>query len=158
MPGFLQDSDLNDSLADELQKVRGSLVGFWLGVITEANQWAYNEILSRLVARGFTLAQVTAWDRGAEFQRDMGVWKCIADNAVMQPDSYNVKAKDTLDRRKELSGAPQDNIQACILTINGVFQAPQTTVGNPNNGKVSGWEVPSPLHRHVSRHAPWDED
>ncbi len=145
MPGFITDAVLNNAVCDEIQKARGTLTVFWPGIITQANVWAYNEIAARLVARGFTLAQVTAWDRGAEFQTDLGVWKAISDNAAMAPNTYNFAALAAKDRRDELSGNQAKKIEACIVTASYVFQVPTNTVGNVNTGPMQGAGIPSPL-------------
>lgn len=38
-----------------------------------ANQSAYNEIRAKLAGRGFTAAQIAAWDRGEEYNRDLAI-------------------------------------------------------------------------------------
>ncbi len=156
MPGFLTDLQLNNAVCDEIQKQRGTLTVFWPGIITLANIWAYNEIAARLVARGFTLAQVTAWDRGAEFQTDLGVWKAVTDNASMAPASYNFAALASKDRRDELSGNPTKKIEACIVTASYVFQAPIMPVGNVNTGPRDDAGIPSPLTLSDTI-PPWEE-
>jgi hypothetical protein len=43
----------------------------WTEIAQTCNVRAYNDIVTILSQRGYTLAQVLAWDRGAEFERDL---------------------------------------------------------------------------------------
>jgi acetylglutamate synthase len=42
-------------------------------VVTDAVDEAYQEIVTVLTDRGYTAAQIAAWDRGAEYNRKIGV-------------------------------------------------------------------------------------
>ena len=117
MPGFIPDSDLLQRVANVLQVGDpANLPGFWQDLVSNANAAAYQDIYTRLIARGFTIAQVAGWDRAVEFQRDIGLyWALLRGGAVGQyPDAYK-----GLDRRREL-----ENV---MVTINGVLQ----TAGGP---------------------------
>lgn len=42
-------------------------------VVTDSVEDAYQEILTVLTGRGYTAAQIAGWDRGAEYNRKIGV-------------------------------------------------------------------------------------
>ena len=68
---------LRTRLAGMLHKEADELQSHWDLILTDSNSSAYNEILSRLLARGYTKVQIDSWDRGAEFQRMIGLYRCL---------------------------------------------------------------------------------
>jgi hypothetical protein len=44
---------------------------------------AYNQIVSGLTSRGYTLAQVLAWDRGSEFERVFALYWFLVENSLL---------------------------------------------------------------------------
>jgi hypothetical protein len=73
---FITDATLEAMLAAALKLADGTsaLSSFWTTLVTQCNLRAYGEIKGRLLRRGFTAEQVDAWDRGAEFQTDIGLY------------------------------------------------------------------------------------
>ena len=134
---FLTDVQLNAAVASTLQKASVPLTGFWDEIITAANLSAYWEIVGQLSARGFTKAQIDAWDRGPEFQRALGVfWALNHQAAQAATDEYSRVNLKEFDRRMELSGNPSKGITAVVVTASGVFQRPETTVGQATTGPL----------------------
>lgn len=72
-------------------------------VVVAARTFAYEAILSALVERGFTKAQVDQWRRGAEFELDLTLWwffrSVVGANQGSYPAEINPKH---WDRREEL--------------------------------------------------------
>src|SRR5438552_863679 len=97
---FLHDSDIRPSLAAILKQDPAALPAYWDTILTDAHNKAYNEILRRLLARGFSIDQAKTWDAGAEFEKDMTLWWTLNNGGALNPaeDKWIMK----LDRRKEL--------------------------------------------------------
>lgn len=130
---FIVDATLKTALQNTLQK--STLPAFWDEIVTSANSSAYWDIVGRLVARGFTKAQVDSWDRGAEFQRSIGLFWCLNHPAAIGSDnSYSRQNVEAFDRRLELSGDPAQGIQAVAVTSGGVLLQPEGTAGQPTVG------------------------
>jgi hypothetical protein len=111
-----------------------SLAPYWPGIVARANAWAYNEVVDRLLRRGLLIAQVTQWDRGAEVQSDLMLWKALTVGAGLE--GFDDKFLKTLDRREELDKAG--------FFVAGVWLAPDGTAGQARSGASSdtgtfGW-------------------
>lgn len=112
---FLDPKDFRQATADTLKVNVAELGEYWDRLCEQAQQSAFRDIRGALITRGFTAAQVDTWDRGEEFERDIGLyWVLIRGAGVQRLYSSEDIAK--LDRREELkttlveiaSGAPQD--------------------------------------------------
>jgi hypothetical protein len=110
---FLTDTEFRQSLADTLKVNAAELGGYWDRLCQEAHLSAYRDVRGALLMRGFAPGQIDQWDRGAEFERDLGLyWALVRGSNV---HSFDQTAIDRLDRRKELEtvmvelagGAPQ---------------------------------------------------
>lgn len=103
-PGFLTDAQLQTQLEAVLQVAPGSLsagdAGHWLTIITAANASAYSDLQGTLLGRGLSATQVDTWGRGAEFQRDIGIFWCLVKGAAGH--NYDDKFVKALDRRADL--------------------------------------------------------
>lgn len=71
---FITAAALEDAVLVRLGKAatetpRSSLTA----IVTDCVDEAYQEILTALASRGYTAAQIAAWDRGAEYNRKIGV-------------------------------------------------------------------------------------
>jgi|SRR5579859_439800 len=114
---FIADSDLQTSLANALKISTSSLPATWNGIITESNNSAYADILGALAGRGFTPAQVAGWDRGVEFNKDIGLFWCLVKGAGLHGNDATFI--DKLDRRKELL--------TIYILISGAIAVPGST-------------------------------
>jgi hypothetical protein len=138
MPGALTDAAAKQFVQAALAK-DDPLLGWWDPLIANANAKAYNDIVACMTERGFSVAQVNAWDNLASFQADQIVYWAIMMAAVKEPDQYNLQAVAMMDRRPELTGDDKRGIKPCSLTIGGVFQDPanvqgQAVVGAQDSG------------------------
>jgi hypothetical protein len=122
MATFLTDTELKATIANILQQDPAAMPSFWDDIITNANNAAYQDIYTNLVRRGFTIAQVVSWDRGKEFQKDIGTYWALLRGGALGAFGEGYKG---LDRRKEL--------EAVELTINGIWQQPGGIVGGLEN-------------------------
>lgn len=146
---FLTDGQLETALAAALKVASVSdLDDYWDTIVPQANAAAYQEILGRLLRRGFTKAQVDAWDRGSEFQRDIGLYYALIKGGVYA--GYDPRTVQALDRRKELDSVlvfvsgvwktPEESPGTCgsgSLSPSGIFNFPDPT--DPNSGEYTEW-------------------
>lgn len=79
MPAWITDDVLEAYLLDILQKIGFEAVGSWDEIIPHANISAYHDIVSALLARGYTIDQIDAWDSRVDFNMDIGAYKCLVD-------------------------------------------------------------------------------
>ncbi len=98
------------ALASRLHTDPNGLGSFWTSLALDGQARAYQEIVGALVQRGFTLAQIQAWDEGASFERDMALYYAL--NASDRADL----AGASLNRFKQLAGV--------AVFIGGVFTEP----------------------------------
>lgn len=103
---FVTDVQLKDAVKALLKRLNAErLVAYWNDLVPAANQFAFNEIQRALTSRGFTAAAIAAWDHGAEFQRDLALWKCGVDGSAHFKDNEG-ELLAHLDRREELLTVP----------------------------------------------------
>ncbi len=119
---FLTDTQVKQAVADFLKVDVADLPTYWTGatrVIEDAHVAAYQEIQGRLLARGFTTAQVVLWDRGAEFEKHLTIyWSLINGGGTTAMDDRFVKM---YDRRNDLNSV--------LVSVSGVFITPGDTPG-----------------------------
>jgi hypothetical protein len=89
---------------------------YWTEIVGDSLDEAYQEILTRLAARGFTPAQIASWDRRAAFERDIALWWCLVKGAGLH--DFEDKFISKLDRRAELD--------TVTLTIDGEVEDPES--------------------------------
>lgn len=138
----LLDTDVLADLADVLKQAAADLPDHWGRIVPRAHASAVQEIYGRLLNRGFTAAQVDAWDRVEEFERDLSLYWCLVrGGAYGQIDEAALKA---LDRRKELD--------AVLLFINGVWVKP--TGDQPGLVSTSGPSLDGGVFNYPDPEAP----
>ena len=111
---FLTDTDFRQALADTLKMDVAKLGAYWDRQCKQAHESAYLDVRGALLARGFSASQADSWARGAEFERDIGLFWALVRGAGVH--NYGSDFIDRLDRRAELmtvmveveSGAPQE--------------------------------------------------
>ncbi len=131
---FLTDAACLQKLADVLQAASTSaLPAQWAStILPDCHVWAYQELLTALASRGFTAVQIAAWDRGAEFEGDLTLYRALSRGGSLQ--NLDDKFINTFDRRDDLHGNPSKNITAVSVLNGGVWQAPAGGVGLPSHG------------------------
>lgn len=142
---FIGIGQLSAALQATLQKSQQeNLAEYWPILLNQALTRSYWEIVQRLGQRGYSQTLVNQWDRGAEFQQDLGVWSALQWISTQTTVKVEQASLNLVDRRSELSGskmlvggreAPSDPV---MVTVNGVMQYPDTTVGQPTTGPIEG--------------------
>lgn len=116
---YITDQQLLAALASTLRVDPATMPTAWLdgsgnGIVHDCNITAFQSVRAKLLARGFLDSQVLSWDRGVEFNRDIGIFWCLVRGAALH--SYDFNAVKLLDRRKELDDA--------VVELNGTPQQP----------------------------------
>lgn len=142
---FITADQLKAKLASLLHVPEAKLTGGqWDQIIADSAASAKNEILARLYARGYSLAQITAWDRVEEFQTDIGLFWCLTKGANLLANFPT--ELDKLDRREELSGA--DIVVAGVIVtpadavVGGMIGSGQFDTTNDLYTRASGDDLP----------------
>ncbi|MCX7664395.1 MAG: hypothetical protein N2112_02490 [Gemmataceae bacterium] len=140
MPSFLTDAELKTSLAATLKVDESSLAAYWDTLITECNQAAYLDVRGGIIQRGFSSAQADAWDRGKEFQRDIGLYWLLVKGAGLH--EYDQKFIMLLDRREELKSVLIELAGGANQTPAG---DPSTSIFNRLDTTNDRWTLETPL-------------
>ncbi len=126
---------------------------YWTDIITDAQTSAYQEIEGRLFKRGFILAQIVAWDRGAEFELSIMKYLSLVNGGGLS-GNYDDRFIKMLDRRREL-----DDV---MVSVAGVYIVPgQSQPGTINFGtqKQVGRHWPGAADAPGCRHGDsWDRE
>jgi hypothetical protein len=155
---FIDGPTLSQAVHDVLQKSdTAQLAGYWPTLINQALRFSYWEIVNRLAMRGYSKAIIDQWDRGAEFQQDLGVWHALQWISTQTAVKIEMDSLHMIDRRGELESfertiGPRMQVRTdpVMVTINGVIQHPDTSVGQAVTGPIEGggalgypWERPA---------------
>lgn len=97
---FTTVSQLKARVAALLKKDSTELADYWGTLVEDAQAAAYQEIVSAFSERGFSLAQIDGWDRGAEFEKDIACFWALTKGAGLTGEDDRWVNK--LDRREEL--------------------------------------------------------
>lgn len=151
---YLTDAQTLQAVADSL-KAGGvdallATAPQWSNINSEAHASAYQEIVGRLLNRGFTLAQIQGWDRGGEFELALTRFWALTNGGGLS--AYDMDSVKLFDRRKDL-----DNV---IVFVNGVFVNPTAQQpGTVNFGTQAGVVHVRPGASDSSRHHhDWDRE
>jgi hypothetical protein len=146
MAQFVEDSEIEAGLVDLIKTPLAQIKDYTPRQVKDANTWAYNEIITALTTRGYTLDQIETWDRAAEFEKSQALWWLSFFQSGWFKDVESELLK-YLDRREEL--------KTIGLTEDGVPIDPEP--GDEETGPVghgamyTGYEV----FRRPQRKSPW---
>jgi hypothetical protein len=104
LPGFVTNAQLQTALENMIRVAAGTFSAgdsaYVLNIIADANKSAYQDIQAALLRRGLTQAQLDTWDRGGEYQKDIGLYWCLVKTVGLH--AFDDKFCKALDRRGEL--------------------------------------------------------
>lgn len=124
---FVSDADIKQYFADHMGlKDQTELETRYGRLITRANTAAYNLILTALFGRGYTAAQIAAWDQGAEFNLDLAC--CYLLPSVKSGDDDGVW-RERFCRKDELADIN--------VLVGGEIVAPSAASGSVTYGDMS---------------------
>lgn len=104
METFITDAQLLARLLGALQKAELDTSGVWDQLVTDANQFAYTDIVQALTSRGFSAAQIASWDDGPQNNLILGVWWALT--TAGSTKNYDQKFIDKFDIRPALKTQP----------------------------------------------------
>lgn len=116
-------AQLKQKVADALKKDVDDLEEYWDNQCADAAATGYSDILGILMGKGYTMAQLDAWDTRVQFSRQQSLFWLLTESSL--GIGYDDKEINKLDRRKELQ-------EAVTIMINGEAVKPGAT------GDVSG--------------------
>lgn len=133
---FITDTQLQNELAARLKRVGIDITNsaYWPTLVTDANLWAYNEIIRRMAMRGFLLTDLTnppnppytgPWLEGTRFNIRLGLWYAISEGGV--GDAFKADQLDKLDEREKLWNSDGMNL-VCPTDPNGNLIVPSQDV------------------------------
>lgn len=125
MPGpWFTAQDLLAAISDVMSSQ--VLAAKWAGIASRCADKAYADISNILEGRGYTSAQLDAWDDRVVYSRDQALFWAHVEGTIF---TQNPDVATKLDRRKELA-------ESFGLRINGVVVAPGAT--DPAVGVAAG--------------------
>lgn len=146
-------AELLTALSDRLKSTSAiELPAYWAGtIVPQAVTAGYQDVLGALLARGFSKAQVDAWDRLGEFHLSQALyWALVNGGATL--DQAHPDALKALDRREDL--------KSVLVFANGVWVQPPAgnpglvvTAGPDASGGVFSW--PDPDDSNLGRPTVW---
>ena len=124
---FRTDAQIKIQLAATLHTDLALLPDWWDTIIITANDSAYQEIVSRLLIRGYSKAQIDTWDRGNEFEVYIALYRALIQgaNAQAYDDRWPEKLKYWVDQLAEIA-----------IAVNGVIVAPAGAFSPFGHGKL----------------------
>lgn len=124
---FTTDAVVKSDIAAALKLTTvDDLPAWWDDVISRCHLSAYQEIVGQLLARGFTKAQVDAWDRGAEYERHLSLY--FAFTSPQGAGAFDIAAVKLWDRREDL--------QTAMVYASGAWTNPAESPGTIGSGRV----------------------
>jgi hypothetical protein len=110
----------------------------WVGTAEDCVESAYNAIVATLAGRRFSPAQIAAWDRGAEYNRRIGLCHAFRE-ASLQGENVPGLMQQIC--------AVEDELKTVPVTIDGVLVAPAgggriTTGERPDEAFTAGQSAP----------------
>ena len=96
-------------------------------IITDCVEDAYQEIVTVLTDRGYTAAQIAGWDRGAEFNRKIGVCLVLANEGL----NHEID-EQRLDRVCKC----REELLTIAILVDGVLIEPSSTGAGFGRGEM----------------------
>lgn len=131
MSTYITDADLKTALAARLK--RSSTTNMttdsphWDVLITQANQQAYDTILTELLGRGYTQANIDGWDRRVEFNRRLAICTLFREGTAV-----DAVAQDAIDRICKC----EEELKEIQIMVDGVIVTPASGSGNIRHGEL----------------------
>lgn len=118
MPGpWVTSEQLQQAVADDLHKGdRTALRSRWVAICDRSIVRGYRDIYTRLVAKGYTPAQLDAWDDRVSYTMDQALFWAFVEGSGLA--DYSDRDYNKLDHRKELAE------ESFAIMINGQVVLP----------------------------------
>jgi hypothetical protein len=142
---FITPSDLLQFASDVLHKEAEDLDPSWQRLASRAVTQGWAELANIILARGYSAAQLDAWDFRANWNADQALYMLLGYGAGLS--DYPTTFRDSFDHRKELA-------ECATIMLGGVAVAPpaDNVVGGIGYGTLTAiraadcasefWELP----------------
>lgn len=127
---FTTDAAVESDVAAALKTTTANLPDWTDTVIARCHTAAYQEIVGRLLGRGYTKAVIDTWDRGVEFERAIALYLIFS-----QPQALGVFDKQAM----EVWGQYRKDLLDVVLFVSGTPVSPGT--GPTAGGTVGSGDV-----------------
>lgn len=126
---FITSAALEDAVLVRLGKAASDTPSSSMtAIITDAVEDAYQEIVTVLTAAGYTAAQIAGWDRGAEFNRKIGV--CLALTNIGVNHEVDEQRLDRICKCRE-------ELLTVSVLVDGVLVEPSSDAADFGHGTMS---------------------
>lgn len=102
-----------------------NLEAYWSRLIEKARQTAYSDLIDILIGRGYTIAQLDAWDSREVYNRQQALFWLYTETSLGM--GYDDKEINKLNRAEQLR-------KATTIMINGVAVKPDAPAANGGIG------------------------
>lgn len=123
-------------LADLMATIKivdpAKLPPWWNVLVSLAHPQAYQDLVRGLAQRGYSAAQIAAWDDGPTYERQQSLYYLLSEARVTEAAGENAPPQSyvgRLDKRKAMCSVQ--------VTNGGVFQYPAAPVGQVMTGNAS---------------------
>lgn len=97
---LLNKTEAKSALANVLKTAVEDVPDYWDTIIADGIAFADGEIFSRLIARGYTSAQVNAWDHRKSYAKKLFLWSALVEGGGLA--GFDDKFIERLDVRESL--------------------------------------------------------
>lgn len=138
---FLNDSEILQGVADRMNTTPAGLTQpKWNNLVAAAHSSAYQKIMGKLLGRGFTVEQINQWDDGANVERDLSLYFCFVNGAVL--NNFDPQYIQRISRATSIGGEAGSELdKVTTLQIAGKWIAPGNTANSPgmvSSGRFDG--------------------
>ena len=124
---LLSDADILLSVQATL-KLTTALPSYWTQVVADTHAYAWSLVQRRLLARGYTLAQIDAWDDAAIFERRQATYEALVLGGGLS--DANPRWVEKLNVADEQKG----ELSTVVLYSGGSVVTPQGATGQCSSG------------------------
>src|SRR5436189_228358 len=122
MPGpWFTNDQLKTLVAKVLRKQVADLADYWDEFVADSNTDAVADINEILQGKGYTAAQIDAWDYRVTYNRDIALYHALVKGGALA--DYDQTTVDKLDRRKLLTESSGIMINNAMVLPGGADQA-----------------------------------
>lgn len=125
---FTTDAQVKQDVADVLRTALANLPTWVDNVVARVHESAYEEIVEKLMGRGFTQTQIDAWRRGEEFERAIALWYFFT-----TPQAIGIYDKQALETWEKF----RTGLKSVTIAGSSGWTTPADTPGVPAVGLVT---------------------
>jgi hypothetical protein len=125
---WVSEVDVKQAVADTIKKDVSALAAYWDRIVSRSVNRAYTDLRNFLIGRGFTAAQLDAWDDNRQYNLDQALYFSYVEGAGPEDQT------DRDMRRFDRVSALMKEEDPLTLMISGVLQGPGAGEGSTSIG------------------------